>query len=477
MRVTFTVTAGPHIGRQFVFSEHETFIVGRSNKAQFQLPVKDKYFSRLHFLVEVNPPLCRLLDLESRNGTYVNRKKVAGDKVELKNGDRIKGGETVLTVAIEYAPDEVPSMKDLPAPSRTSQRRTVIVPQDPDDPYATEPRAPSDPPQNLNERPGRLDLQPVRVSATPQEICVAQKWEALLPPDYRDRIRQHGQPIKGYQIVDELGRGAMGVVYRAIRNADQSVVAVKTVLPVVRGIPRDYEMFLREAEILKSLNHPHIVRFLEMGTTGALLFFAMEYVPGTDASKLVPATGASLPVPRIVNIIDQLLSALEEVHVRGFVHRDIKPSNLMVQTMPSGDDFARLADFGLARAYQSSRLSGLTVTGGFGGTMAFMAPEQMTDFRHAKPHVDQYSVAASLYYMLTRRCVYRLPKTVARQILMLQQEPFIPITEYRSDLPPGLVEAIHRGLAREPGDRFPSVSEFRAALRPFGKSPRPASRQ
>ena len=96
--VTLTVTEGPHRGTSFTFQEHDTFIVGRSKDAHFRLPLKDKYFSRFHFMVEVNPPFCRLMDLASTNGTFVNERKVT--TIDLRDGDIIKGGKTVVTVSL-----------------------------------------------------------------------------------------------------------------------------------------------------------------------------------------------------------------------------------------------------------------------------------------------------------------------------------------------------------------------------------------
>ncbi len=96
--VTLTVTEGPHRGTSFTFQEHDTFIVGRSKDAHFRLPLKDKYFSRFHFMVEVNPPFCRLMDMASTNGTFVNERKVT--TIDLRDGDIIKGGKTVVTVSL-----------------------------------------------------------------------------------------------------------------------------------------------------------------------------------------------------------------------------------------------------------------------------------------------------------------------------------------------------------------------------------------
>src|SRR5262249_46261880 len=142
--------------------------------------------------------------------------------------------------------------------------------------------------------------------------------------------------------------------------------------------------------------------------------------------------------------------------------------NLLVAT-DSGRDVARLADFGLARVYQASQLSGLTMTGDLGGTVAFMAPEQITNYREVKPPVDQYAAAASLYNLLTGKYVFDLPGNPQQGLLMTRQDEPVPIRQRRPDLPGELAEVIHQALAKEPGDRFASAREFRQALLPFRK--------
>src|SRR6266436_361485 len=106
MRIILTVIAGPHAGTEFTFDHHDTFLVGRSRHAHFQLPEKDKYFSRIHFMMEVNPPHCRLIDMGSHNGTYVNGQRVlSGD---LRDGDQIRAGHTILRLAVQPSVDELP---------------------------------------------------------------------------------------------------------------------------------------------------------------------------------------------------------------------------------------------------------------------------------------------------------------------------------------------------------------------------------
>src|SRR5262249_54879719 len=127
-------------------------------------------------------------------------------------------------------------------------------------------------------------------------------------------------------------------------------------------------------------------------------------------------------------------------------------------------DTVKLADFGLARVYQSSPLSGLTLAGQYGGTAAFMAPEQITHFRDAKPPVDQYALGATLYYLLTGRRVYDFPQGVEQQLLMILQPAPVPTRPRRGDIPGGLADLIHRALARDPAARFADADAMRKAL-------------
>ena len=165
-----------------------------------------------------------------------------------------------------------------------------------------------------------------------------------------------------------------------------------------------------------------------------------------------------------MGLVSQLLQALDYAHAKGFVHRDIKPANLLVTTQ-GGREHAKLTDFGLARVYQASKMSGLTMKGDLGGTMAFMAPEQITELREARPPVDQYAAGATLYKLLTDRYLYDMPNKLEQQITKILLEDPVPIRSRRRELPGTLAQVIHRSLARDPAARFPSVMEMRRALR------------
>jgi serine/threonine-protein kinase len=273
--------------------------------------------------------------------------------------------------------------------------------------------------------------------------------------------------VPGYRLIRELGRGGMGVVYLAERQTDGSMVALKTIVPAVAGSPAQVKRFLREACILFQLRHRNIVAFRDMGEANGMLFFAMEYVDGTNTGRLVKEHGP-LSVRLAVRILSQVLSALEYAHKVGFVHRDIKPSNILLSR--SGQRPAiKLADFGLARVYQESELSGLSLEGTAGGTIPFMAPEQITHFRQAQPAADQYSAAATLYNLLTGKYLFDFEEAEIPPVALVLQQDQIPLRQRRPDLPEALAQVIHRALSQDPDDRFSNVSAFRQALLPFGR--------
>lgn len=420
MPITLSVLEGPHAGRVFKFDSHDTFLIGRAPEAHFDLP-DDPYFSRMHLLIEVNPPLCRLTDLGSRNGTLVNDLKVR--QAELKNGDRVRGGTTLLHLAIT-AGDNVEATLDLPdAPT----------------PQVAQP------------------TKPINTTAEPEPAAPAVESTG----SYRPNLASMFPNIPGYTVQKELGSGAMGVVYQAIHERDGSMVALKTIKPTVAPTETIVKRFLREANILKSLDHPNIVAYRDMGEAGGLMYFAMEFVDARDTESMIKKSGP-MEIDRAVKIVASALKALAYAHERGIVHRDIKPANLLL-AKKDGKLVVKVADFGLARIYQSSQMSGLTMAETTGGTPLFMPPEQITDFRKAKPPADQYSAAATLYYLLTGRGPHTAKKVEELFRKILLEEP-TPLRELCQGASKKLEQAIHRALMRQPEARFADVLQFRQAI-------------
>jgi serine/threonine-protein kinase len=471
MRIRLTVVAGPHEGREFSFVGHDTFLVGRAKHAHFRLPKKDRYFSRVHFLVETNPPQCRLLDMGSRNGTFVNGARV--QRSDLQHGDVIKAGRTILRVEVDaepsvtvppvpaIAPPEMPALPPQPVPEPPSVgRQTVPVPR-----LRTELQPAA------SRREGSAVLHACRVCGVAMNAATQSAGTEGAPgcpgplcPSCGEAVRMQLQLVPGHWLFRRVGAGRMGVVFQAL-TPDGDLVAVKTVIPAMTGSQPQIERFLREASILRQLNHPHIVRFRTMGELNGSFYFVMDFIRGTDAEQLLRQQGP-LEVPRAVRLACQLLDALAYAHELGYVHRDIKPANLLLTTA-DGEEKLLLGDFGLARVYQESRMSGLTMTGDWCGTIPFMPPEHITAFRDVQPPADQYAAAATLYNLITNSYVYDMPRELDQQIMTLLTEEPVPIQSRRAEVPRGLAKVIHRALSREPTDRYPDVAALRQALLPF----------
>jgi serine/threonine-protein kinase len=471
MRISLKVQAGPYEGQQFEFEGHDNFVVGRSPRANLSLPDEGKHISRIHCMIEMNPPQCRLIDIGSTNGTLVNGQKIS--KVDLKDGDLITVGKTVLLVSVTTNVQTAANTKpraEVQAEPLPPAPETVHV-------AIASPAGMHDTTIYDRSRPvlsdGGRDDCPCRVCGAPLPGFTAggsgestSRAPVPLCPACRQRIRSHPQPVPGYRLVGELGRGAMGVVYQALRARDGALVALKTITPTVAGSKADIDRFLREVRGLRELIHPNIVRFHETTETNGLFHLAMEYVAGRDLAQLQKEHRGPWPIPHAAGLVCQLLSALDHAHSRGFVHRDVKPANLLV-TREEGRDVVKLSDFGLSRIYQSTSMSGLTLDGDLGGSPAFMAPEQFTELSTALPSVDQYSAGAMLYALLTERFPYDFPDRLEQKIMKILLEDPVPIRARRQDLPEELASIIGRALQRKPQDRFATAREMGRALAPF----------
>jgi serine/threonine-protein kinase len=278
-------------------------------------------------------------------------------------------------------------------------------------------------------------------------------------------MKNRPPPVPGYEMIKVLGRGGMGCVMLARDEANGQAVAIKTLLPEVAVADKSLQRFTREIQVAASLSHPNIVRFVKSGTHNGAVYLVTEYVEGSDAAKMADAHGGRLPFRDAIQIISQALDALAYAHARGYIHRDIKESNILVSgTAPNL--IAKLTDFGLARSFTATGMSGITMAGDLAGTFAYMPPEQIRDFRNVQPTADIYAIGMTAYSLLAGDIALDLGPTsdVAGTIRTIFEGQIIPLRSRLPEVPAQLAEIIERALVRDPAHRWQSASAMRTAL-------------
>ncbi|MEZ4392374.1 MAG: protein kinase [Polyangiales bacterium] len=266
----------------------------------------------------------------------------------------------------------------------------------------------------------------------------------------------------GYTILEAVGAGGMGKVYRAERGALGKTFAVKVIHPHLAGDDNAVKRFNQEAHTSSRINHPNAVVVLDFGRTDdELLYLVMEFLRGRDLTRVVWELGR-LPVSRATDIMRQVLAALSEAHQLGIVHRDIKPENILVEPLSTGGDFVKVVDFGLAKI-RDDQSPGVTSPGLVCGTPDYMAPEQARGL-DADPRADLYSAAVVLYQCVTGRLPFEAESAAEALDFHVNTPPpdpriFVP------ELSPRFVETLLRALAKDPDARFQTAVDFAEALR------------
>jgi serine/threonine-protein kinase len=269
-----------------------------------------------------------------------------------------------------------------------------------------------------------------------------------------------GTVFAGYRIEALLGRGGMGVVYRAENPRLGNVVALKLLPPDLAEDETFRERFVRESRTAASISHPHIIPIYDAGDAEGLLYIAMRYVDGPDLKEMSKDRD-HFAASRILRIGAQVASALDAAHAQGLIHRDVKPANILVEAGADGVDHAYLADFGLTKHVESH--SGITGSGQFVGTIDYMAPEQI-EGRRVDVRVDVYALACVLFECLVGAPPYRRETEVAVLWAHMRDEP--PLLSVASpEIPSAADEVMRKALAKEPADRYEACGEFVADLR------------
>jgi len=276
-----------------------------------------------------------------------------------------------------------------------------------------------------------------------------------------DELRAHVERALAahYELDCEIGRGGMGIVYRAKDKRLKRQVAIKLLPPELAFRSEIKSRFLREAETAAQLSHPNIVPIYTVDEQEQLVFFVMAYISGDNLAKRLHERGV-LTTDETRRILREVADALAYAHDRGVVHRDIKPDNILLDAV-SGRPM--VTDFGIARAMDSEGDSRLTATGMAIGTPAYMSPEQAAGEREIDGRSDLYSLGILGYQMLTGEPPFLAASTPAMLVKHISERP-IPVEQRRSDVPTDLARSVMMLLEKEPANRFPSAAALVAAL-------------
>jgi serine/threonine protein kinase len=288
----------------------------------------------------------------------------------------------------------------------------------------------------------------------------------LAPPDplataADDELRAHVQRALAahYELDCEIGRGGMGIVYRAKDRRLKRTVAIKVLPPELAFRSEIRSRFLREAETAAQLSHPNIVPIYTVDEQEQLVFFVMAYVAGDNLARRLYERGV-LTIDETRRILRDVADALAYAHERGVVHRDIKPDNILLDASTGRP---MVTDFGIARAMDSTGDSRLTATGMAIGTPAYMSPEQAAGEREIDGRSDLYSLGILGYQMLTGEPPFSASSTPAMLVKHISERP-VPVEQRRADVPTDIGRCIMMLLEKEPQNRFPNATALVAAL-------------
>jgi serine/threonine protein kinase len=288
------------------------------------------------------------------------------------------------------------------------------------------------------------------------------------PPTRSDLLK--GTRLGSYEVGSLIGHGGMGSVFEGSHVALAKPVALKVLHEHIAQSEPMRARFVREARLASTLDHPHVVKILDVGVEGEVAYLVMELLQGVDLAAYLRAE-KKLTIEAALAIFFPIASALAFAHERGVVHRDLKPANVFLARDRHRELLPKIVDFGLSKRVTSDGAGVvLTESDAMIGTLEYMAPEQTYGTSRAGPASDQYSLAAVLYEMVTGHLPFH--RGDARELLdAIRHDPLVMPSALEQALPSGFDDAVARALSREPADRFPEVRAFARALLPFADAP------
>ena len=319
------------------------------------------------------------------------------------------------------------------------------------------------PPEPVAPAPAPVEIPipapapPVAQAPDPAAAVVESVVAAATGPGPQQPPSDSGEtdPIKGYELLQKLGQGAMGAVLKARKRDSGEIVALKILKPELAADKEYVERFLREAEAVERMSHPNIIRAVQAGRSGEYYYFAMEFIEGQTVSELIKAKGA-LPERFALMVTRCISSALAHAWEHQIVHRDIKPDNAMITKA----GVVKLTDLGLARS--AGQDSTLTITGVVMGSPAYISPEQATGEKNLDTRSDIYSLGATLYHMLTGQVPYT-GETPLHVMLKHMNDPLPDVRKVIPHVSEATRQLVFKMMSKRPEGRFQTPQEVERA--------------
>jgi len=483
--VIITVTKGKTSRNTFEYSGKEALVLGRLSDCA--IVFNNSTVSRYHCIIDIASESVMVRDFGSLNGTYLNGKiigqrpegmsaeegrKLRSNEFSLKNGDRLGLGpngeltiKIVLPLYCTYCGKEIENHAAHDKDGHPFHESCI----------GKKNIKPAKGGTKLADDTCRICNKPLRREMGESEICrscMSDPDEAL--KKLYNLAKNEG--INDYRIVGKLGEGGMGEVWK-VQLPNGSIKALKIMLPKLQVSESAKNLFMREALLHCQLKHPNIVIQDNCGIWEGAYYILMEYCNQGSVWDLMRKSGSHLSLETATDIILQVLDGLEYAHhaplqvkladgniktANGLVHRDFKPQNILL--VESGRRFtAKIADFGLAKAFETSGLTGNTYTGASSGTPPFMPRQQAIDYKYAKPEVDVWAAAATYYFMLTGTFPRNF-NTGEDDFKVILTSSAIPILKRGVSIPKKLAYVIDKALEDEPVIGIKSAGEFKRMI-------------
>ncbi|MEO5356552.1 MAG: serine/threonine-protein kinase [Nitrospirae bacterium YQR-1] len=488
------ILEGPQKGKLFTFNQFDTIIVGRSKNANLQLTTADGSISRSHCKFEFRSEQCVVSDLASKNGTIVNGKSISSKT--LNTMDVIKIGDALIRVTIEKT-DSSPvfcrlcgiEIVNVVSYNNKSNTGSPLCADCMENELDTMEKADFNP-------DSRIDIPALKTflcNRCSKDVSERANFDGAafdfllslyLCPNCTNTLENKTQSFEYddiYATIGELGRGGMGIVYKAVHRSTGRVCAIKKIHPSALDDPKRMKLFEREMAVQSEVIHPNLIAITDKDAVGSTYYFVTEFLPGGDVLQLMKNTPDKCLSPKSAcSITVEILKGLNALHSRGFIHRDIKPSNILL-SLPNQDGsfVAKICDYGLAKSFEKAGESSFDITrthGGFAGSLMYMSPELIKNYKYSKPPVDVYAAAVTLYFMLTGKYTVNIPADIAQKMaagddnfqrhpvdIVLEDRP-VPILQRRADIPEALAAIVDKAVTKDIEESYQDANSLRFLL-------------